>query len=472
MPLLRSPVGCFIIALVVLSTSVSTMMAVFNSEPTQEASQHIAVDSESLADIDPDEAYEAITDAEMSLEGDGTLLPAEDLIDAAPDEAAITDTSEPSVPANENIIDQIKRGDNLATIFARNGLKPDELHLFNRTKEARRFARRLQPGKQVEIVVKNNEWTALKYKSRLGESDVAYRENGQLRLVTELDALLPKTRTVSGVIESSLYKTAQAANMPGTVIMKLSDLFVRDVNFNSIRSGDSFRVVLEDQINDQGKTVRTDVVVAELIHKGETHKAFRYQHNNGETAYYDSNGKNRSYTLKRNPVKNSRVTSHFSYRRMHPILKVRRPHLGVDIAAPSGTPVQAAGDGVVTHVGYKKGYGRTVIIKHDSTYTTLYAHLKSYRRGLKKGTTVKQASTIAYLGNSGLSTGPHLHYEIRVKGKPRNPMNVKLPTAAPLTGQMLADFKRTLPSLEAKLNSTGGTDQTDRVARDGISQSL
>lgn len=467
MPILRSPIGCFIVALAIISATVSIILTSYN-QPTSSLSQNTDTSDQQTAigfTQDPTqtaEAYAEITDGDLTLSGEEGL---DTTANYAPEEAAVIDNSAPSVPQDETISYKIKRGDNLATIFKKNSLEPIDLHLFNRSREAKRFARRLQPGKQIEIEIKNNQWHALRYKNNLSSSDVAYRGNGELRIITELVQLKSKRRLVEGVIESSLYETAKAANMPSTVILKLSDLFVRDVNFNALRSGDRFKVLLDDHLNEEGKTVRTEVVVAELVHVNKAHRAFRYNHADGRTAYYDEEGENRSYTLMRNPVKNSRVTSYFSYRRLHPILKIRRPHLGIDIAAPSGSPIQAAGDGLVTYVGYKKGYGRTVIIKHDSKYKTLYAHLKSYRRGLKKGSTVKQGQTVAYLGSSGLSTGPHLHYEIRLFNKPQNPLKVRLPTADPLKGQALAEFQQLRPQLEAELLGQP-TSQVEKLAND------
>ncbi|MFW5426154.1 MAG: M23 family metallopeptidase, partial [Methylophagaceae bacterium] len=175
------------------------------------------------------------------------------------------------------------------------------------------------------------------------------------------------------------------------------------------------------------------------------------------TRYYAPNGNSMRKTFSRSPVHFSRISSKFNPNRKHPILKTSRPHKGVDYAAARGTPITATGDGKVSSVGTKGGYGRTVVLSHGGKYTTLYAHMSSYRKGLRAGKRVQQGDVIGYIGSSGLATGPHLHYEFRVNGVHRNPLTVSLPKAEPLEKKYLADFKQKSASLLAQLDSISET---------------
>ncbi len=174
------------------------------------------------------------------------------------------------------------------------------------------------------------------------------------------------------------------------------------------------------------------IFAAELSANGRPFRAVYYENSRGKGDYYSPQGNSMRKVFSRNPLPITRITSRFNPNRLHPIFKTRRPHRGVDYGAASGTPVRATGDGKVIFRGRKNGYGNTMIIQHGQRYTTLYAHLKSYARSVKQGTSVRQGKTIAYVGQSGWATGPHLHYEFRVNGVHHNPLTVKLPPAKPV----------------------------------------
>jgi murein DD-endopeptidase MepM/ murein hydrolase activator NlpD len=193
------------------------------------------------------------------------------------------------------------------------------------------------------------------------------------------------------------------------------------------------------------------IIAAEFINKGKTHQAILYNSPKGDSNYFTPEGYSMRKAFIRSPVDFRRISSRFQRERWHPVLGKKRPHKGVDYAAASGTPIKAAGDGKISFRGRKGGYGRTIILRHGSNITTLYAHMSSYKRGLSKGSRVKQGQVIGYVGKSGLATGPHLHYEFRVNGSHRNPLTVKLPQADPLPKRYRAEFKQAAQPLLAQL---------------------
>ncbi|MCK5361150.1 MAG: M23 family metallopeptidase, partial [Gammaproteobacteria bacterium] len=195
---------------------------------------------------------------------------------------------------------------------------------------------------------------------------------------------------------------------------------------------------------------------AEFINSGKTYRAIANREEDGSIRYYSPDGKSMQKTFLRTPVKFSRISSRFTKARFHPVLKKTRAHKGVDYAASRGTPVRATATGRIIHAGRKGGYGNAVIISHGSTYSTLYAHLSSYSRGIAKGSKVKQGQTIGYVGSTGLASGPHLHYEFRINGKHVNPLTFRQPASEPIQQAKKADFERSARYWEEQLDNIDG----------------
>ncbi len=218
-----------------------------------------------------------------------------------------------------------------------------------------------------------------------------------------------------------------------------------------IRKGDSFSVVYEEEYLDGNKYQDGNILAARFTNQGRTFTALRYTDSKGNTGYFTPEGRSMRKAFLRTPVEFARISSHFNLKRRHPVLHRIRAHKGTDYAAPRGTPIRSAGDGKIIHAGRKGGYGNVVIIKHGNRYTTLYAHMKGFSRGIKRGRYVKQGQTIGYVGSSGLATGPHLHYEFRVNGAPKDPVRVKLPQAEPIKRSERARFEEFAKTLMAQL---------------------
>jgi murein DD-endopeptidase MepM/ murein hydrolase activator NlpD len=247
---------------------------------------------------------------------------------------------------------------------------------------------------------------------------------------------------VAGAITSSLYHSLQEAGASLQLAPKMNDVFGWEIDFNrDLRTGDTFRIVYEE-VWKEGRFVRTGpVIAAECVNRGRTHRAYRFTDPSDRPGYFDAEGKNFQKQLMRAPLEYSRISSGFSYRRFHPILKRWMPHTGVDYAAPVGTPVWAAGDGVVVELGRKKGNGRYARIRHtNQEYESWYLHLSRYARGLKRGSKVQQGQTIGYVGATGYATGPHLDFRIKRNGRWVNPRGLKLPPAAPVAEGDRAEF--------------------------------
>ena len=259
----------------------------------------------------------------------------------------------------------------------------------------------------------------------------------------------------SGTIEDSLFSAALDAGMDERTTMNLIDIFSWDVDFaRDLRTGDRFSVLYEELFDDEGHLRTTKILAAEFVNQGETYKAVRYELTNGNEEYFTPEGRSLRKTYLKSPVKFSRISSRFSASRKHPVLGYTRAHRGVDYAASSGTPIRAIGDGTVVLSNWKGGYGRFVEVRHtNSAHSTAYAHLQKYGRGIKRGARVKQGQIIGYVGMSGLATGPHLHFEFRVRGRAVNPLNVKHSPAKPVPKQKMAQFIETTSPLIEQLSA-------------------
>lgn len=249
-----------------------------------------------------------------------------------------------------------------------------------------------------------------------------------------------KIEMAEGVIESSLWNAMTDAGCDPYLTLKLSDIYAWTVDFFGIQSGDTFKVVYEHQFVEEESIGIGNILASYLNNNGEGHYAYYFEQG-GRGEYFDKDGTNLRRTFLKAPLNYRRISSTFTHARKHPITKVVRPHYGVDYAAPSGTPVHTIGDGTVIEKGWdNKGGGNYVKIRHNSTYTTTYMHLKGFAKGLKKGSKVKQGDLIGYVGSTGMSTGPHLDFRLNKNGKYINPLTFDSPSAEPLKDENRTAF--------------------------------
>ena len=273
--------------------------------------------------------------------------------------------------------------------------------------------------------------------------------------------IFTRHRLTTGSINGSLFASAEKAGMDQRTTMNLVDIFSWDIDFaRDIRSGDTFRVVYEERFDDEGNMLESSIFAAEFINQGKLFESVRYLNAKGKVDYYTPDGKGMQKTYLKAPVKFSRISSRFRSKRKHPVLGYTRAHRGVDYAARSGTPIHALGNGRIRFKGWKSGYGRFILIQHNTReHSTAYAHMRSFARGIKKGSYVKQGQVIGYVGMSGLATGPHLHFEFRSRGRAVNPLTVKLKhRSAPVPKSKMAHFKQQTAPLMGLLKQP----ETDR----------
>ena len=256
-------------------------------------------------------------------------------------------------------------------------------------------------------------------------------------------------------IDTSLFEAANAYGVSDQTALGIANIFGWDVDFVlDIREGDEFIAVYEKVFQD-GVYVRDGpVLAAEFVNDGRVYRAVRYAMPDGRSEYFTPEGRSMHKAFLRAPVDFTRISSRFNPRRKHPILNRIRAHNGVDYAAPTGTPVRAAGDGKINFRGLKGGYGRAVIIEHGGSVSTLYGHLSRFAKSASPGHRVKQGDVIGYVGQSGLASGPHLHYEYRMNGAHRNPQTVQLPEAKPIAPGLRQDFALHAAPLVAELELT------------------
>jgi len=356
-------------------------------------------------------------------------------------------------------------GDNLSLIFGRHGFSKKDLHKILNSGTTAKNLRHIKPGQS--IMVKADEQgrvlgmvQELDYRRSL---HVVFDNNAYELAIVEIE---PEIRysSVLANIKQSLFLDGQAAGLADKTIMELTDIFGWDIDFVlDVRSGDQFSVVYEEIFKDGEKVKNGKILAAEFVNRGKKLRAIYYSNDDGHAGYYSDSGQAMRKAFLRAPVNFTRISSRFNLRRRHPVLNTIRAHKGVDYAAPHGTPIRATADGKIIHAGKKGGYGKTVVLQHGKAYSTLFAHMSRYARGIKSGGKVRQGQTIGYVGKTGLATGPHLHYEFRVNGVHRNPLKIALPQALPIDEKYISDFRTKAAPLLAQLDELDNSAKSDKL---------
>jgi murein DD-endopeptidase MepM/ murein hydrolase activator NlpD len=339
------------------------------------------------------------------------------------------------------IVGNIKKGETLFDIFKKYKLDLGELFKLKEASADIHKLRKLSPGQLYKIKIDDNDQI---------NSFVYWIDDDNILNITRTESgfcaeKVPvnyekRVQYIGGVIKDNLISSIGEGRENLMLALQLSDIFAWDIDFTTdLRNDDTFKIVVEGfYLNGEFKKYG-DILSAEFINNGETCRAYRFELN-GKADYYDADGKSLRRAFLKAPLSFRRISSGFSERRFHPILKIYRPHHGLDYAAPVGTPVSTVGDGKVVFARYKGQYGKLVIIKHPNGYKTYYGHLSKIRKGIKEGQKVEQGQVVGYVGATGLATGPHLHYEMRIKNKPVNPLAVKLPRGNSVPKTLMAEF--------------------------------
>jgi murein DD-endopeptidase MepM/ murein hydrolase activator NlpD len=340
--------------------------------------------------------------------------------------------------------ERIQRGDTIGSVLSRLGIDDPAAMNFLRTDAAARPLYQLRPGKPLRVETDDEgRLLQLRFTTAAGDLLGIARDGDQLVARTAMAPVEVRWGMASGEIRSSLFGAADAVGMPDAVTMQLADIFSGDIDFyKDIKRGDRFTVVYETRHLD-GETLSTGrIVAAEFVNAGKSYRAFLWRGADGGDAYYTGEGAPLRKAFLRSPMEFSRITSGFSVSRLHPILQVARAHRGVDYAAPAGTPVRAVGNGKVVLAGRQAGFGNVVQLQHQGAFSTLYAHLSRFAAGVKQGGRVSQGDVIGYVGQTGIATGPHLHYEFRVAQQQRRSVGRSGPDAGQRPGEALPAAQR------------------------------
>lgn len=328
----------------------------------------------------------------------------------------------------------VRRGDTLGEIFSRFSVDIGLASTIVKHKTGATL-KKLLPGHRIHFGFNpGGKFVQLRYElNLLEEISIRFEDSEPIDVRKGKIPTTTRERGVTQAVGSSLFISASQAGLSDRLIMQLVAILGWEIDFSlDVRSGDRFSIIYEEMFRN-GESIGTgDIIAAEFINNGAVFRAVRHIGDNGRKEYFDLKGNNLRGTFLRTPLRVSRVTSGFSKRRYHPRLKSWRSHRGVDYGARAGTPVLATGDGRVRSIGRNGGYGKTIVLKHGGRYSTLYAHLSGYKKGLKRGANVKQSEVVGYVGSTGLTTGPHLHYEFRVNGTHRNPLTYETPKAQPI----------------------------------------
>ncbi len=357
------------------------------------------------------------------------------------------------------ITDIVRPGETLAAIFNKHRLGKQELNEIYQSARKEYDLSKISVGSvySFKISKSENEIRSMQY----GIDDVSFLDIARRPDGFSAEKVNVRIDKKIGYLYINI-RNSLTNSMPGThreygrLALALADIYAWDIDFShEIRNGDSVKIIVEELWAGEVFKGFGDILAAEFTNNGKTFFAYRFEYD-GYADYYDRDGKSLRKSLLRSPLKFKYISSGFSRRRLHPKFRVYRPHLGIDYAARTGTPVSAAGNGTVILAGYKGQNGKMVKIKHPGGYETYYGHLSRIPRKIQRGTKVSQGDIIGYVGSTGVATGPHLDYRIKLKGNFVNPLKIRLPRGKSIPGKLMAGFRAVVNSFDSRLASVTG----------------
>ena len=354
-----------------------------------------------------------------------------------------------------NLNYRIKSNDSIINVLKEFNIVDEEINLIIKKLKEKKLTK-IYPGRIIEIVTKNNSSNSnalvnLKYKVSSTLSIEVRREQNDFRVYENILKLYKKEVVVNNKIENNLYSAAVEAGIEPNIIIEFARIYGFEIDFQrDLRKGDTFEIYYERFEDGKGRVRDTGKIIYASMNVNNRDISLYGYEEKDEIGYYDISGKSIVKSLMKTPINGARLSSAFGMRK-HPILGFNRLHAGTDFAAPAGTPIMASGSGVVTRARWCGGGGNCVKIKHNSTYETVYAHMKNFAKGIREGKRVRQGQIIGYVGSTGLSTGPHLHYEVHVNKKKVNSQKLKLPSGKILKGDARKDFELKRIKIDLKL---------------------
>lgn len=362
------------------------------------------------------------------------------------------DDLEKAAKNNEWTIVTAHKGDTLGSIFKQIGLSQQTLlSIIHDNTYAKNLAD-IKPNQQIQFLIRNQILEKLVLPLNATQVLVVYRHDNQYLSKVNSREMNSHNQYLTATVRGSLFGTAQRLNLPFKLVQQMTEIFNWEIDFaKDIRTGDQFSILYDAFYVDDKWVSTGDILAVTYTNRGKVHQAIRHENAYGEFDYYTPQGVSLKKAFSRYPIKFSHISSTFSLSRQHPILHYSRPHKGVDLAASLGTPIHATGDGFIQMIGRQNDYGNMIKISHNKEYTSVYGHLLKFEKGLSKGDRVKRGQVIGYVGQSGLATGPHCHYEFHINQVPRNPTTIELPRASPISAREHLAFIANANTLLARL---------------------
>ena len=352
---------------------------------------------------------------------------------------------------------EIGKGDFFGSIMENFGVGANQVQKILKASEGVFDVRKIKLGSQYEVFVEKDtlgEAAFFVYElDNLSYAVVSLKDSLYARIYEkEVEAVLKRARAT---ISTSLWNDVQQAGIPPLMALRLSDVYDCTIDFFGLQKGDWFEVMYEELMHEGEYMGLGKIYYAQFNHAGKTYDAIRFNAGENSSVFWNGKGESLKKAFLKAPLNFTRISSRFTYARKHPVLKIVRPHTGVDYAAPSGTPVVALGDGVVTHRGWAGGGGNTIKIKHPGNYVTSYMHLRGYAKGIVKGSRVTRGQLIGYVGSTGLSTGPHLDFRVYKNGKPIDPLKMESPSVEPVSKEDMPAFLAQMERYKFQMDSLG-----------------
>ena len=360
----------------------------------------------------------------------------------APTEIAAAPPLTPQ-PVRREISREVQSGETISALLG-DYFSPQEIHQLNKESKKVFPFTKICAGQPYRICTSNGDFESFIYEID-DEEQLIIRRAEEDTLMERVPIVYDVERElVQGVIKTSLFDAVTEIGEDSKLAIALADIFAWDIDFIlDLRVGDTFQALVEKRFRDGQPAGYGRILAAEFVNRKKVYRAFRFEDADGRASYYDEKGRNVRKAFLKAPLSFTRISSGFTMKRFHPVTKTWKAHPAIDYAAPRGTPIKTVGDGTIKRIGYTKGNGNFIEVRHSNGYSTLYLHMKGFARGMKRGKRVSQGQVIGYVGSTGLATGPHLCFRMRKNGVSVNPARIKVPAAKSVPKRQLEDFKET-----------------------------
>ncbi|WP_303721666.1 peptidoglycan DD-metalloendopeptidase family protein [Malonomonas rubra] len=362
-------------------------------------------------------------------------------------------------PVLREVEKQVQSGETISVLLG-DYFSPQEIYELNkRSKEVFPFTK-ICAGQPYKICTSDGAFDSFTYEIDDLEQLVIQREDDETRMEKVPIIYDVERELIQGVIKTSLFDAVTEIGEDSKLAIALADIFAWDIDFIlDLRVGDTFQALVEKRFREGQPAGYGRVLAAEFVNQKKVYRAFHFEDEEGRTQYYDEDGKNVRKAFLKAPLSFTRISSGFTMKRFHPITNTWKAHPAIDYAAPKGTPIKTVGDGTIKRIGYTKGNGNFIEVRHSNGYSTLYLHMTGFARGMKRGKKVSQGQVIGYVGSTGLATGPHLCFRMKLNGAPVNPARIKVPSSKAVARAQMDQFRETAAPFIALFDEKRQTEQ-------------